>query len=121
MKLSDKHGLNPCINVCFFCGKDKEVLVLGKLKGDAKAPKRVVFNYVPCKDCAAKMKTGRVVIEVSTKDNGMPPIMQGAWPTGRWCVISEDSAAKLFKDTKNNKQFLLEDNLYKELLKAMKK
>lgn len=111
IKISEQHGLNPTINVCFFCGKDKEVMLLGKLKGDAKAPKRIIANYLPCKDCADKMSKGRVLIEVTDVDNNMPEIKQGFWPTGRWCVVSKETATQLFKDD-TNKPTLVEDKVY---------
>lgn len=117
IRLSEQHGLNPTINVCFFCGKDKELLFMGKLKKDAKAPKRVVANYKPCKDCEEKMRGGRTIIEVTKTDTGAPAIIEGAWPTGRWCVISREASDVLFKDHSYT-PMLLEDFLYSELLVA---
>lgn len=120
LRVSDKHGFNPCLNVCFFCGKDKELLLFGKLKGDAKAPKRAMANYIPCDECKKKMANGRAVIEVTLTDTGSMPIIDGAWPTGRWCIISKESAAKLFKDGKDT-PMLLDERLYEELRKATKR
>jgi len=117
--MSKKHGLNPSIDVCFFCGKDKAILVFGKMKGDAKAPQRVVSNYKPCEECEKKMRSGRAVIEVTTTDTGALPIIEGAWPTGRWCVIKAETALKLFKDNRTT-PVLLEDSLYDELVKRNK-
>lgn len=116
MRISSKHGLNPSINVCFFCGKDKELQLFGKLKGDVKAPQRILTNYRPCKECADKFAKGRLVIEVTRTDNGGLPIIKGAWPTGRWCVLDFKLAAKLFKDS-NKKPVLLEQPLYEQLIK----
>lgn len=113
--VSPNHGLNPSIAVCMFCGKDKGVVALGKLKGDAKAPKRAIYDYEPCEECAEKMKQGVTVIEVTKTNNGTAPIQPGAWPTGRWCVISKDNAEMIFK-CKHSKM-LLEDTLYKQLVK----
>lgn len=118
MKISDKHGLNPSINVCFFCGKDKgELLFFGRLKGDAKAPQRVMANYKPCKECEAKMSKGVTVIEVTRTDSGAVPIQPGAWPTGRWSVIKKEAAQRLFKT--DSTKILLEDRLYNELIKSL--
>ena len=119
IRLSDKHGLNPSIAVCFFCGKDKGLVVLGKMKGDVKAPKRAVFDYAPCEECLAKMKQGTTVIEVTRVSSDAPQIADGAWPTGRWCVISKESARALFKT--DNSIVLLNDNLYEELHKKLNK
>ena len=36
IKISQKHGVNPTIPICFWCGKEKnEIALLGKLPGDA--------------------------------------------------------------------------------------
>lgn len=116
IRLSEQHGVNPSVTVCFFCGKDKGIAMLGKLKGDAKAPKRAIYDYEPCNECAEKMKQGVTVIEVTRVDNQTIPIQKGAWPTGRWCLIPKEAAARLFKDI-NHKAILLEDCLYNELIK----
>lgn len=119
IKISEKHGLNPSIDVCFFCGKDKQLLLFGKLKGDAKAPTRVVSNYVPCEECRKKFAEGRLVIEVVTKDNGVQPITAGAWPTGRWCVLPNEIANVLFKGIPNP-AVLLETELFDAMMNRKK-
>ena len=46
IKLSEKYGMNPTIPVCFFCQEEKnEIALLGKLKGDAEAPKIAIIDY----------------------------------------------------------------------------
>lgn len=118
IRLSEKHGANPSIDVCFFCGKDKSVIMFGRLKDDAKAPKRVVSGYVPCPECMKKMQEGRAIIEVTTVDNGMIPITTTpakAWATGRWCVIKREDAKVLFSDN-SDKPLLLEEQLFKKLI-----
>lgn len=119
INLSEQHGLNPSINVCFFCGKDKELKLFGKLKGDAKAPTRIVADYNPCKECEEKMRRGSTIVEVTREDPGTLPIAYGAWPTGRWCVISKEAAEKLFK--KPVSTMLLEKGLYEKLMEATHK
>lgn len=120
IRVSEKHGLNPSIDVCFFCGNDKQLLLFGKLKGDAKAPTRVVSSYVPCEECRKKFAEGRLVIEVVTEDNGVQPIAEGAWPTGRWCVLSHDTANVLFKGVPNP-TVLLEKELFDAMMNRKSK
>jgi hypothetical protein len=118
IKLSDKHGLNPSINVCPFCGKDKEILLFGRLKGDAKAPQRVISNYEPCDECKAKMQHGVTVIEVTTEYRDMEPITCNpvpAWMTGRWFVIAVRLAIALFGVQPENNIVLLEKEAYSKL------
>lgn len=55
LKVSEEHGLNPTIPVCFWCGKDKgEVVLLGKLKGDREAPMKSILDIQPCPECRKK-------------------------------------------------------------------
>ena len=45
IRISEKHGVNPTIPICFYCGEDKnEVALLGKLHGDKEAPMRMWIN-----------------------------------------------------------------------------
>ena len=113
MKISEKHGLNPSINVCFFCGQDKDLIIFGKLKGDAKAPTRVVANYEPCDHCKEIMAKGVTLIEVTSTDSGAVPIQKGLWPTGRWCVIKREAAERLFKGSNT---VLIDEQLYSRMI-----
>lgn len=36
IRLSEKHGVNPSITICPICGKETDIALLGKLKGDKK-------------------------------------------------------------------------------------
>ena len=47
--LSKKHGLNPSITVCPICGKEIGIALLGKLKGDEEAPRKIIGDL--CDDC----------------------------------------------------------------------
>lgn len=115
IKLSPKHGVNASCTVCFFCGKETGIAMLGKLKGDVKAPRRIVANYIPCDECKEKHKQGRVIIEATHTPNGLPEIQKGVWPTGRWCLVSKESSQTLFNDGTDN-PVLLEDTLYRKLV-----
>ena len=58
--LSPKHGVNPTIPVCFWCGREKnEVALMGYLKGrggeDIAAPMHMVIDYEPCDECRQNM------------------------------------------------------------------
>lgn len=63
--LSKKHGVNPAIPVCFFCGEEKnEVILAGKMKYDAEAPKHAVWDKKPCDKCRELMEMGVMLISV---------------------------------------------------------
>lgn len=93
MTISEKHGLNPTVPVCFFCLKEKnEVLLLGRLRGDLEAPHKAVFDYEPCDECAGFMDKGIILISVdpektlSDKDN--------PYRTGGWCVVKSEAISR---------------------------
>jgi hypothetical protein len=104
IRLSERHGVNPTIPMCFFCGQQKnEIVLMGKLKGDAEAPKGVVFDQTPCDKCREYMAQGVILISVDEKksdDNRNP------WRTGGWVVV-KTKAIDHFPMTDEQKQELL--------------
>ncbi len=58
--LSEKHGVNPSITICPICGKETGIALLGKLKGDEKAPMRMLSD--PCDDCVSKLGDDKICI-----------------------------------------------------------
>lgn len=106
IRLSPKHGLNPSMDICFWCGKPHGILLCGRIhtrKGDRtdiEAPHHMVSSLQPCAECAAKFKTGVHLIEVSDdgsrfNDNPRFALKDGDgrthWPTGRYAVISPNA------------------------------
>jgi hypothetical protein len=85
--LSEKHGVNPTMGVCFWCGEHTgEIALLGKLPNDAEAPKETVLNYEPCEKCQNAFNEGVLIIEVDhTADK--PPLTDDHYPTGRFVVL----------------------------------
>lgn len=105
--------VSPSMDICFFCGEPKGIALFGKMKGDAEAPRNVLLNYVPCDKCKEAMDKGTTIIEVVLQSNGNRPIQEGAYPTGRWCVMRSEAAQELFNT--DNKTLLLEQSVYKRL------
>lgn len=104
IKVSPKHGLNPTIPVCFFCGKEKnEIALLGQIgdrrKGeDFEAPMKMILDFVPCEDCQKKFAEGVLLIEVtSTPEYIGMPIAENAYPTGRYVVVKPEALNGDFK------------------------
>ena len=98
IRVSEKHGVNPSLGLCFWCGtEDGTVLLLGKLPGDAEAPRRMCVTYEPCDKCRTNMESGIVFIEATpqaTRD-GQPALRSGAYPTGRWAVVREEAVRRI--------------------------
>ena len=102
IKLSPKHGVNPTIPVCFFCGEEKnEIALLGKIgdgrkKEDFEAPRHMVLDYEPCDKCKEQWSQGVALIEVVTESpDGRPPIQQDLYPTGRMCVVRPEAWSRI--------------------------
>lgn len=103
VKLSPKHGVNPTISSCFYCGKDTgEIALLGRLKGDAEAPMRSILSYEPCDACKEKFKAGVLCIGVvrAQPNDGRPPISGNGgtplYPTGSYCVMRAEAVQRVF-------------------------
>lgn len=118
MRISKKHGINPSISVCFFCGEDKnEIALMGHLKGDTEAPRRTVLNYDPCEKCQKIWDEGVPILEVSATPNGenQPPLQKNAYPTGRFAVTKQEALKDPEKYPKGKPVLMtLED--FKELM-----
>ena len=78
--LSPKHGVNPSILHCQCCGKEYGIGLAGKLKGDAEAPKDVMYGF--CDDCQKVIDQGGVmIVEVADGEGKKNP--KNPYRTGR--------------------------------------
>ena len=114
IEVSPKHGLNPTIPVCFWCGKDKnEIALLGRIRektknryganvtkrdSDIEAPPRMVIDYEPCDECQKMWDSGVAVLEVQQTPTmpNQPEIQKGIYPTGRFAVVTVEGADRVF-------------------------
>ena len=102
IRVSEKHGVNPSLGICFWCGGDDgTVLLVGKLPGDKAAPHRMFVSYDPCDTCKEGFAQGVAFIEareVETFD-GQPAIqkngLQELYPTGRYMVVKAEAVPRL--------------------------
>ena len=107
--LSEKHGLNPAIPVCFFCGEEKkQVLLLGKLQhteespfggrvvieDDIEAPRKSVWDLEPCDKCSEYMEQG--IILISAREARNKEEQKNPYRTGGWVVLKEEAFKRLF-------------------------
>lgn len=98
--LSPKHGLNPSLEQCFFCGEAKGVILFGKIRGgpeygteyDREAPRMVCINHEPCDKCAEHMKLGVMLIQVRDKDPSDNP-----YRTGVMCVLKDEAITRIIQ------------------------
>lgn len=122
IKLSPKHGVNPTIPICFWCGKEKnEVALMGKInKEDSEAPRRVITNYEPCDSCKELFAKGIHIIGVSETPvmEGMFPISksggQDLFPTGAMFVAREEWVKQMVSEPEEKE--LLENVLAERVM-----
>lgn len=94
VRLSPKHGVNPAIPMCFYCGEPKdEIILAGRMKDDAQAPHNVVWNCAPCDKCTDYMTKGVILISVRNGESGDNP-----YRTGGWCVVSDAGITHIIAD-----------------------
>ena len=93
IRLSEKHGVNPSIDLCFFCGKEKGLVLTGRIRGDAKAPHETVWTMEPCETCEGYMQQGIILVEVQDGESGKNP-----YRTGIFHVVTEDAFKRIFKN-----------------------
>ena len=128
IKLSPKHGLNPTIPVCFFCGEPKnEIVLCGKInRKDTEAPRNMVIDYEPCDKCKEQWDKGIPLIECVTEPiDGRPPIQVcedglELYPTGCFAVVTLEGALRAFnlpyEQFKLGRPFLIDKECYKSLM-----
>lgn len=100
--ISQKHGVNPTMPVCFFCGEPTgEIALLGKLKGDVEAPKHMILSYEPCDKCKKAFSQGILIIGVKNTPviKGQIPIQNepALYPTGSYVLATEDFINRSFE------------------------
>lgn len=97
LRLSEKHGVNPCIAECYICGKAKNEIILTGKQGERWAremgresgemPMQAVFDINPCEECK---QLGIAFIEMSHQ-------ARDATPTGRRCLLKEEAVRRMLK------------------------
>lgn len=114
--LSPKHGVNPSMQLCFYCGECKGIALMGKLKGDQEAPKECVMDLEPCDKCKEKYKDATLVVEVTIE--GIDP-NRDFKPTGRYVAVKKESIKD--EGVKQSPVALCVDNDFKEIFKGILK
>lgn len=104
--ISPKYGANPSMDLCFWCGQPKGIILCGRMhekKGDrtdVEAPKGMVMNLEPCDKCKDNFNLGVQIVEVvddgSKFHNDLTFAIQAEdkkvkWPTGRFVVMKAES------------------------------
>lgn len=90
IRLSPKHGVNPSMGQCFYCGEaDGSIILPGKMKGDMEAPRQACWSKEPCPQCKEWMAKGIIFISVKDGETGDNP-----YRTGRFAVVKEEAVRR---------------------------
>jgi hypothetical protein len=126
--ISPKHGLNPSMLMCVWCGKEKGIAILGRLPDDAEAPRKIYGDIDPCDSCKEEMAQGISIIAVTSHPpkNGMPPLTNNPHPlymTGSWCVVKEEflDAASIpdadKKDIREQRAMIVDAHVFDDIMR----
>ncbi len=79
VRLSEKHGVNPSVLTCFVCGDSYGIALLGRLPGDAEAPREMTHEKQWCDSCRtlADENDGVWLVRVRDGEKGRIPYRLG--------------------------------------------
>jgi hypothetical protein len=114
--LSPKHGVNPSLDLCYYCLETKGIALLGHIKDDAEAPRQGIFDRVPCDKCADLMRQGVMCISVRDGETDM----ENPYRTGKIAVIKDEAIErmndkKLVSDILKRRCVFIEDEVWASL------
>jgi len=78
------------MQLCFYCGECKGVLINMRLRGTFKDRKGVVTDIEPCDDCKEKYKDYQLVLEKPSET---------APPTGRWFAVKKEAISEEYRNS----------------------
>jgi len=99
-KSTDKQ-IPVMMSVCFWCGNEKNEILVGRRPVNTDKIKRnAVANYDPCDTCSNTMKEGIAFIEMSDKpyEDKQPLMFNRGYPSGRWAVIADEGVKQIISD-----------------------
>lgn len=97
-----KHGLNPGMELCFYCQEPKGIIFYGaightkrqafkeagiEISADGEAPRKLTLNREPCDKCKELMEQG--VILISCREAQSEEEKRNPYRTGGWVVVKD--------------------------------
>lgn len=142
IEISPKHGVNPTIPICFWCGKEKNMIALmGRVRerdrntgravkgSDVEMPMHMVLDYEPCDCCKEQFSKGVQLIECNSRAVDERPALSkddrgnSVYPTGRHCVMKPKAAQRIFNVDKSlleaGKKLCLDEQTFGQLMSMM--
>jgi len=90
LRLHQKHGVNPTICQCYFCGNDKNEIALLGAAYKEEAPMKMIIDLEPCEACKERMETFVALIE--SESSSMPL----KYATGQIIWLKKEAFVKVF-------------------------
>ncbi len=128
--ISPKHGVNPSIECCVFCQKDRGLVLFGKLPGDQEAPHRVCITDEPCDKCKELMTRCIFLVEMKEgsyedRTSAEGPLCRNPNRTGRMWGVKDEAVqrmcsdllvggAELFEEAKKKRVMFIEEGAAKK-------
>lgn len=115
IRLSEKYGVNPSVEVCHICGKEMGLVMYGTSYKDengktAEAPRQVCLGHA-CDDCKKVMDQGGIFfIETQDGESGNNPRR-----TGRVVALKEEAVKRIFQEGCYSKVNYMEHYLWEQL------
>lgn len=139
IEISPKHGVNPTIPVCFWCGNEKnEIALMGRVRerdpqtgkavrgSDVEMPMKAVLDYEPCDCCKEQFSQGVQLIECTHRRIDARPALSkdengnSVYPTGRTVVLKPEAAQRIFNVDKSmleaGKKLCLPEEIFTQLM-----
>ncbi len=108
MPKSTNKQIPVMISICFWCGNEKEEILIGKKAiSEEKIQTKAIGNYDPCEQCKSGMSNGITLIEATENPIAVgQKKLQHGFPTGRWAVLPEETIRSLIQDEQMLKKIL---------------
>lgn len=96
-KKQSNDGSFVAIPKCYFCGQDKNMILMNTKLQDISKAHGAVIDKEPCDKCSSLMEQGIMLIECTEE-----PKQQGAEPyrTGRISVMKQEACERIFAGSK---------------------
>lgn len=125
IELSPKHGLNPTIKMCFYCGEESgEIAIMGRIRerganrkpikdSDVEAPRQMLLDYQPCEKCKEKLKDKFLIYRTEPAEGRLPVFARDRIATA-YVGIPKEKAKEFLDDCLNiseeEKEHVIEKN-----------
>lgn len=111
--------LEVAVVKCFFCGRDKELVMNTRLTEKAAKAIREVHNhaidYEPCDECKKLMKQGIILVSVRDGESSSNPYRTGGFVVIKEDAVKEFSTPEMFEKVKKTRFAFIEDSIWDAL------